>query len=348
VELLTSILIVGILGGVVLMALWFSFESYFQLDDYTSAESEMEYAIQRLSRDFTMIGLGMPNNRKGTGSFFLTFSISSDPPVMPVMAFFGSSEDSEDSKWGGPVTVANTNVDSKYDEETIRNLNPGLSKNPDLFGPGGGAYVGPELYYAWAVPTGAKARFSTSDGGKTVEISEIFAPIVGEGIDFLKEFPYDGISGKFDPTIGANSVRKWLLFPTLRLPMRADKWTAGGVDTTVAPGSENVRGVVMGLDELHLIQAARLFRNDDDELVKLVFDTESSFSSEVLARGVVGLQFTYNPDSRLLTMYVAARGTEGKGAGAQPPMWPSWLPPIASSDLRYRILTRSLTWRIRN
>jgi hypothetical protein len=256
------------------------------------------------------------------------------------------------------VTVGTT-TGSEYSAAAI--TNPGLLTNPDQFGPGGTAYVGPELYYAWGVPTGVKARFRTLTGeaevtkNDEVEIFTLFAP-EGTGKNYLEKFPYDGIGGKFNPSAGTNSVRNWLLFPTLRLPMLAEGWTTAAsqdvLTTRVAPESvKDVKGTVMGLDEIHLLQAARLFRNDQNELVRVVFDTESSFVSDVLARNVVGLHFTYNPASRLLTMYMAARGAEADGVGhsrGQPKTWPSWLPPIASHDLRHRILTKNLTWRIRN
>jgi hypothetical protein len=326
------------------------------MDDYTSAESEMEYAVQRLSRDFALIGLGMPNNRRGVGSFASTFWLSSNKPVM---AFFGSTTD---TTWGGPVTVANENTGDAYNATTI--TNPGLLVSPDRFGPGGAAYVGPELYYAWAVPTGVKARFRKPDDevtvtvgeGDPVEIFRLFASgddgSENYGRNYLEKIRYDGISGNFSPSAGSNSVRNWLLFPTLRLPMRAESWSGGVLTTRVAPESaKEVTSTLMGLDEIHLIQAARLFRNNQNELVRVVFDTEASSESDVLAHNVVGLHFTYNPVSRLLTMYIAARGMEADGTGhgqGQPQTWPSWLPPIASSDLRYRILTKNLTWRIRN
>jgi hypothetical protein len=287
----------------------------------------------------------MPNNRKGEGSFVSTFSYS---PNAPIMAFFGSNN----NPWGGPVVVANTTGSGGYSAATI--TNPGQS---------GTAYVGPELYYAWGVPTGVKAQFRTPSGavevGKNdiVEIGPFYAPNgTNNGKDYLETILYKGIEGHFDPDAGADSVRGWLLFPTLRLPMLAEDWTtnSSGKDMLtahVAPGStKDVKGVLMGLDEIHLIQAAHLFRNDRNELVRVVFDTATSFKSEVLARNVVGLGFAYDPDSRLLTMYIAARGTEVDGTGhrpAQPQGWPSRLP-IDPSDLRYRILTKSLTWRIRN
>ncbi|MDR1048998.1 MAG: prepilin-type N-terminal cleavage/methylation domain-containing protein [Synergistaceae bacterium] len=348
VELLVSLVIAGMLGGVATVVLWFSVASYHQMNDYGSAESEMAYAAQRLSRDFALIGLGMPNNRRGVGSFVSTFSYSSNAPIM---AFFGS-DSGADPKWGGPVVVANATGSSGYSAATI--TNPGLLS-------GTTTYVGPELYYAWGVPTGVKARFRTPTGAVEVEKNDIveigpfFAP-EDTGRDYLEKLRYRDIGGNFTPSVGANSVRRWLLFPTLRLPMLAESWTTkGGEDVLtarVAPEStKNVKGVLMGLDEIHLIQAARLFRNDNNELVRVVFDTGSSSETEVLARHVVGLHFAYDPDSRLLTMYIAARGTVANGTGhtlAQPKDWPSWLPPIDASELPFRILTKSLTWRIRN
>jgi hypothetical protein len=322
------------------------------MDDYTSVESEMEYAAQRLSRDFALIALGMPNNRKGEGSFASTFAFSST--TAPVMAFFGSTTD---PNWGGPVTVANDTPGSVYDATTI--TNPGLTTDANLFGPGGNAYVGPELYYAWAVPTGVKARFHTPtfetevEKNDEVDITDLYNPDGTTDKNYLANFRYDSINGNFSPSLSdADSVKNWLLFPTLRLPMRAEEWDGDKLVTKVAPESaKDVKGTLMGLDEIHLIQAARLFRNAGNELVRVVFDTASSSESEVLAHNVVGLHFTYNPTSRLLTMYIAAKGMERDGVGnspAQPTTWPSWLPPIAASDLRYRILTKTLTWRIRN
>ena len=63
VELLIAMIIIGILGGAAVMAMWFFVVSFFQLDDITAADADIEYVVQRLSRDFALIGLGMPNNR---------------------------------------------------------------------------------------------------------------------------------------------------------------------------------------------------------------------------------------------------------------------------------------------
>ena len=44
--------------------------------------------------------------------------------------------------------------------------------------------------------------------------------------------------------------------------------------TQVAPAPNSVpavHGTAMGLDEIHLIQAARLYRNENNELVRVVF-----------------------------------------------------------------------------
>jgi hypothetical protein len=125
--------------------------------------------------------------------------------------------------------------------------------------------------------------------------------------------------------------------------------TDGAFDVLVAPTNElNVEGAIKELVEIHMIQAARLFR-ENNELVQVVF-TGTGTTREVLARNVVGLQFAFDPESRLLTMYVAARGQEPNPVGVQnqPFAWPDWLGPIDTGDARFRVVVKNLTWRIRN
>ena len=104
---------------------------------------------------------------------------------------------------------------------------------------------------------------------------------------------------------------------------------------------------IMDLDEVHIAQAARLFR-DGNELKRVVFSIDGG-SEDILARNIVGLQFAYNPVSRLLTMFIAARGSERDATGSGDPVsWPSWLPPLSAADTRYRTLVKTVSWRIRN
>ncbi|MDR2522773.1 MAG: prepilin-type N-terminal cleavage/methylation domain-containing protein [Synergistaceae bacterium] len=375
VELLIAMVIVAIVGGVAVTALWLIFNTHSQMDDYTSADSEMESVFQRLSRDFGLVGLGMPNNRKGKHSFAASFRSIEGPSHWPIMALLSSDTDPHSAVnpdcycWGGPVTVAAANPTNVYDASHI--TWNGLWRTGAEFGPGGGAYVGPELYYFFAVPTGLKARFvNAADAGNTTAINETALtlhplyspppPANANGGVHLRDFRYDqrhvGLQA-VDTAPRGRDMATWLLFPTLRLPMLLMGWNTDRLEVKVAPENElPVTGTVMGLDEVHLVQGARLYRNADNELVRVIFGTDYNTAggvvTEVLARNVVGLQFTYNPISRLLTLYIAVRGNEMSPAGYnnpnQPNGWAPWLPPIAPNDLRYRILAKSLTWRIRN
>ena len=374
VELLIAMVIVAIVGGVAVTALWLIFNTHSQMDDYTSADSEIESALQRLSRDFGLIGLGMPNNRKGKHSFAASFRSTEGPSHWPIMALLSSDTDPHSATnpdcycWGGPVTVAAANPTSTYDASHI--MWDGLWRTGAEFGPGGGAYVGPELYYFFAVSTGLKARFvNTVDPNNTTAVNEtaltldpLYSPPAANanGGVHLRDFRYDqrhvGLQAA-DTAPRGRDMATWLLFPTLRLPMLLTGWNTDRLAVKVAPENElPVTGTVMGLDEVHLIQGARLYRNANNELVRVIFGTDYNTAggvvTEVLARNVVGLQFTYNPISRLLTLYIAVRGNEVSPAGYnnpnQPNGWAPWLPPIAPNDLRYRVLAKSLTWRIRN
>jgi hypothetical protein len=154
-------------------------------------------------------------------------------------------------------------------------------------------------------------------------------------------------------------MREWVILPTLRLPLRAYQWDGDSLKVTAAPVLDSripsgwsMSRTIMELDEAHLLQAARLYRRND-ELRRVVFNDNyaaagGNFQEDILARNIVGLQFIYHPAERLLTMYIAARGTE-RLTSRQPLDWPSWLPEqISAADSRYRIVVKALTWRIRN
>jgi len=234
-----------------------------------------------------------------------------------------------------------------------------------VLGSGGKAFIGPELYYAWGIPTGVKAMYEAPGQAKTVtnagvlNIKELFSPTSASVAEYLQNFVYDGRPIGIPTTTRSRDTRSWLLFSTLRLPMLLEQWTSSGIDVRVAPVNDSilaVEGTVMGFDEIHLIQAARLYRNANNELVRVVFHgdytTDEGRRTDVLAKSIVGLQFVYNPVSRLLTMYIASRGHDtGSGSSydhRRGDTWPSWLPPLDASDTRHRIVVKTLMWRIRN
>jgi hypothetical protein len=191
-------------------------------------------------------------------------------------------------------------------------------------------------------------------------MSPLYAPDSSPGGLYLQKFQHDGRGVGLETANRGKNTRTWLLFPTLRLPMLVETLKDDELAVAVAPEDElAVRGTVMGLDEIHLIQAARLYRNANNELVRVTFGSNytddpddlnpNDNTEDILARNVVGLHFIYNPESRLLTMFIATRGQEEDGLNkASGPLWPSLLPPIDSAHLGYRISTKSLTWRIRN
>jgi prepilin-type N-terminal cleavage/methylation domain-containing protein len=350
VELLTASLVLSILGSVIIGVLWLAFGMFFQLDDYASANMEMEFAFQKLGREFTMIGLGMPNNRGGQGSFAAAFAYPKNPPIMALMG-------AADSLWGGPVTITASKPDSaKYDAATLNGAGNRLTNA--RFVPGGEAYVGPELYYAWGVPTGVKARYASErrERGEEVEVRLVSSPTSDSAVVFLQNFHYDGRKiGLQASALPGRDLATWFVFPTLKVPLLLNAISGDALMATLAPeASRNMQGMLMGLDEVHLVQAARLYRNARNELVQVVFGADyadaSTSTHNVLAHNIVGLQFSYNPVSSVLTMYTASRGNEKENSArtAQPSGWPSWLPPITPENLSYRISTKSVTWRIRN
>jgi len=348
IELLIAMIIIGIVGGVAVTALWFAFNSFYQIDDYTAAESEIEFAVQRLFREFAMIGLGMPNNRQAKGSFAMSFR---DPNSgnRPIMALFGDGSD-----WGGPVTVSNANPTHVYNSTSLTPPPLTPSTTPPSPIPAGypvGSFVGPELYYAWAVPTGIRARIFNKNSSNEARNNDTLTLVfyAANANQTLKDAGLKTV--KNDSTTGRN-MRTWVLFPTLRLPLRAEEWDGtASLDVTVAPAAlSTMNRKIMSLDEAHLMQAARLYRDaNTNRLMQVIFgENYEAAGAEPLAQNIVGLQFAYNPTERLLTMYIAARGQEidpGAGRGA---VWPSWLPPLDARDTRYRIVVKTLTWRIRN
>ena len=346
-EVLIGLLITATLGGTAVSALWFFVNSFSQMDDYTTMDTEMEHVVQRLARDFALIGLGMPNNRGGKGSFALSFMnrVGSSFGDRPIMARFGA----EDDDWGGPVTVSSPDATALPARVPRHSCAGGANCYLDNY------FVGPELYYAWAARTGVMVKVSgppeASDG------TDLTLALLGNSAEKkagLLSLRQDGRSiGLLDPSPPPRDMRAWLLLPTLRLPMFVVGWSGTDLNVRVAsaPGLERE---IMALDEIHLIQAARLYRRGG-ELRRTVFGANytdaSANTDDFLARNVADLWFAYNPDTRLLKMFIAVRGNEryATGSGHIPDAWPSCLPKQGiNSALDYRLLVKNTTWRIRN
>lgn len=368
-ELLISIIIVSILGAAAAGALWLFFNSFSQIDDYTSAEFQMNHAIQRISRDFAMIGLGMPNNSDGSGSFAWAFRGEAPEPVT---ALFGPPPGEMPAAWawGGPVTVAAQGLTNNGGPIRVNLV------NPQPHGPDRNLFIGPQLFYAWGVPTGVMATITGVDmAAAPARVTSganlwLETRTIANGEDILCDVKWDGRNVGLLPVEAggaSNNVRSWVLLPTLNIPLLVRSFVAGAptansvLNVTAAPPTANAPQLtardLTTLDEIHLMQAARIFRDPDSLELRRVIMTEHNpaatvFPHEVLARNVVGLQFTFDPGAGVLTMFIAARGNErnpiGVQNGQQPRAWPSWLPDIAAEDTQFRIVVKTLTWRIRN
>jgi hypothetical protein len=280
---------------------------------------------------------------------------------MALMGISGASGVSTD--WGGPVTIGKDNPLNDY--------SPGMMDGrgnwrADASFPENGVYVGPELYYAWGVPTGLKASYysgaspdptsTTAGRGDKVTVDRFYTPSGVTGKNFLENFKYDSrnIGLKDDASSRGINPATWILFPTLRVPLLMDHWTADGLVATLAASADQpMEGLITRLDEVHLLQVARLRRNSQEKLEQVIFGPDYKKSTDnitkVLAERIVGLQFSYNPVTRLLTLHIAARGMERhSAASAPPPSWPAWLPALPAEALHYRLAAKSITWRIRN
>ena len=373
VEMLIAMIIVAILGGVAVGALWLFFASFSQIDDLTRTEFELNIAAQRLSRDFAMIGLGMPNNsgrepiatdlpanivnigivaapegRVFNSSFANSFS-GLAVNDRPVTAFFGLNGSPE---LGGPVTITTGPVTNL----ATANANiAALANHAGAGGPNRLLFVGPELHYAFGVPTGVMARIG---GGPLINSdSALTITPVANAFDDLRDFSWGGqpagVQSVAEPGVTSANTRAWVLLPTLRIPLRVDNITAGSgnMQVTAAPDAPAIEErFLMTLDEIHVMQAARIFRDPATrELRRRVLSTPDADGHEVLARNIVGLQFAFDPQSRILTMFIAARGNERNPAvGLGQHNWPAWLPNLDNDDLEFRIVTKTLSWGMRN
>jgi prepilin-type N-terminal cleavage/methylation domain-containing protein len=342
VELLIAIVVAAVLGGAAVSALWIIFSMLNQTSDYIGGREEIEFVAQSIGREISNVGLAMPNNRKKEGSFAASFQMGGSSPIMAIMGEVGAA-------WGGPITLGQHNSADVYAKGAMVQT---------LTSAGGRAfYQGPELYYAWSVPTGIKVRYPyAADGGKIEARGTVLELEILEstGLNALGNFKYDSRNIGMTKN-DAKNPSSWILFPTSRVPLLVKEIETGGekdlLKAEVAPGSPiTMSGPFTGLDEVCLPQVARLYLNDDGELVQLVFGSDyedgATATRNVLARNIVGLHFTYDPQLRLLSMYIAARGEEGNLDNVvSADVWPSFAGELPRDR---RLVVNRIDWRIRN
>jgi prepilin-type N-terminal cleavage/methylation domain-containing protein len=350
-EILIASLVMAIVGVAILGALWMLGGLFVQTEEYAVAQQEMETAFQTVGTQIGNAGLGMPNNKEGRGSFSESFYSASTPPVMALMG-------TESEDWGGPVTLA-----------AVPDLKPESFVTAKTALPNGqNVYAGSVLYYAWSLPTGVRVRALEFPGKEIAQGGEVKLQFADGDVEILESFQYDGrpvgISEKNSPAASKASPRRWIAFPTARVPFWLSGWDNGGASR--AGGSDGqINGAIAIMapesrmsfsrnlfpyEEVHLLQCCRLYLEDGD-LIQEFFDTglqPGDRVSKVIARGIAGLFFTFDPEKRLVTMYAAARGNRVSGGSASLPDWPEFAPPISAADRKYPIVTGVMRWRVRN
>lgn len=355
VELLISMLIMSILGGVVVSVLWMMFGLFTQTEDYTSARQEVEFAVRSISRQVANIGLGMPNNRQALGSFAEAFR-GDGPSNNPIMASMGRIGE----EWGGPVALGVISTDPFVFVDTLSAIENGAQ-----------GYHGPILYYAWAVPTGVLTEVNNMvpmrvTNGSHLALSILTVDSGDSGLTKLQNFFYapEGRSLGITASTASkgNDPSSWIVFPSLGIPMliRTINTANSSLSADVAPFSTlPLQGLAMGLEEVHLIQVARLHLDTaTGELIQTVLgprynqNTNSGNIRNVLARNVLGLYFSFDPESRLLRMYIAAEGQNpdhaGKSSGTQALKWPSFATTPLPANTPSRYIVNEVVWKIRN
>lgn len=334
-EVLIALIIVGIVGSSILVALFSFFRSYAHTEDYTVAREEIEHVFQSLSLQFSNAGLGMPNNRGGKGSFAVAFAGNGSAPRASVMSLMGRRNE----PWGGPITVASGDLPGN----AVTILTDG-------------DYAGPELYYAWSVPTG---RIVSSDFGRAMRLPTHLSTF--ENYDLLSRdegyWSGDELNlrrvGSLTGALASKDA--WIAFPSFGAPLWVKESGSDYVNAVVAPGAldENVLlgGVLRGFEEVHHVRAARL-RVVSGNLVQELYETPPQGAPSrtlLLARGVAQAWFRFNPQTRILSLSLAVRGINAVSphiANEPPVGWPANAPDVR--DGQHRILVESMTWRIRN
>ena len=335
-EVLIALIIVGIVGGSILVALYSFLDSYSHTEDYTTAREEIESVFQALSITFSNVGMGMPNNRDDRGSFAVAFAADGNTPKASVMSLMGE----KGAAWGGPVTVTTGELPGK----AVKTLD-------------GGYYSGSELYYAWATPTGVLV---SSDFGKRIRKPGTLSTFENYNVlsDDRGYWSGDGLNLKM---VGGGAVPVsadgWVVFPSFGAPLWVRGNTVGHTAVSVAPGAHKKKvllgGVLYGMEEVHRVRAARL-RVASGDLIQELYETPPQNRPSrvrVLARNIVGAWFRFNPKDRILTFSLAARGLNvtlaERASGVRPQGWPAGAPNIREGR-NHRILVESMTWRIRN
>jgi hypothetical protein len=215
----------------------------------------------------------------------------------------------------------------------------------------------------------------------TVKVTEPDGVTERGGVDVLQNLvTYDGLKvipgtdanpgrdiGIMGPSEASSSnLRRWIVLPSGRAPLMIysiDDDDDDSIEVQVAPYSYNDHGRernvligahILGLEEIHLVQAGMVFLTNDNRLIERVYETPTLYHETEIANHIAGIAFRFDPESRLLTVYAAAYGNtvipKEQWRESEPDDWPEDVP-FKETDTDWkkrRLLVETMVWRIRN
>jgi prepilin-type N-terminal cleavage/methylation domain-containing protein len=186
-----------------------------------------------------------------------------------------------------------------------------------------------ELRIAYAVPSGVRT-IASADVVTTSTTIELSGPV----------------GGHIDTTYTETSTKDWVVFPSLRMPLRVTGHsdTSGSETVDVLAKVDEPEGWhVPANDEMHVVRFMRAFA--DGGLFK-VEDMTAGTGEQPVVEGIVDCVFSVD-DSGVLSVAVLARGNNRYDRYVAPADIDGW--GVVPEDARHYHLTAvSKGWRIRN
>lgn len=298
VEIVIAMVVVMMIGVVVFTSLFLFFNSYAQSRDYVVAREAMEFAFWNIDKEFTNIGLGLPNNRTGNSDFSNAFRAKASPATYsPLMYHMGAVTSAD---WGGPIMLAKRKNDG---EPNYTDTVPGNTYKvaTTVTYEGAEVYAGNEILYTWTEPvfvgTGADrtpVKVDNTNVGRA-ETDELFVfPLLRSTdapLDALINFrfPDSNTPAGIAHHSGTSELgtRNWVAFPNFHLPLRVEGWetstgtkvgTVGGssvkcsLTLRTAPGATlDLASYLSGFEEVRLVKSARIFLNKEGQLLQEIY-----------------------------------------------------------------------------
>jgi prepilin-type N-terminal cleavage/methylation domain-containing protein len=309
VEILISILILGVVMSAVLTLFFSVFESYKFHQDIMEAKQRGQVALAAIQPYISASALGMPNKK----DIFQTAFSSTGGVSETADALLPSNVREQ---YTGPVQVASADVISG---DVVAVVVPGIVNSDDISGPG--------LWLVYAVPSGIGVEndFEIDSTGTEIELT---AP------------PPAGLFVK-----GTNAMKSWVAFPGSTAPMFVNAVNpSDGKKVTLAARTAQK---VSAFDEMHYVRAVKIRVDDKNNLVvkHLADGVPVNEPWSPVVEGIENMLIEFTPD-RILRVTVLGKGSVRHNVEYMSEIvgWDGPRP----ADMHYRYAAVSRSWRIRN